>query len=54
VAERIGLLELLMILFVVGSTAIVVGFIVFIIKHLLKKRAIMEDEVGCLEDKIDD
>ena len=53
-AARIGLMEILAILFVVGTTVLIVGSIVFIIKHSLKKRANMEDKVKSLEEKIDE
>lgn len=51
---RTGLIEILMILFVVASTIIIIGSIVFIIKYSIKKRTNLEDKVKKLEEEIDE
>jgi len=54
VAARIGLMEVLSILFVVGTSALILGTIVFIVKYLRKKQTNFESRLCRLEENIDD
>lgn len=53
-AARIGLMEVLSILFVVGTSALILGTIVFIVKYLRKKQTNFESRLCRLEENIDD
>ena len=52
--ERIGLIEILMILFILVTIAATVAGIVYIIRKSLKKRTYMEDKVSKLEEEVNE
>ena len=52
--ERIGLIEILMILFILVTIAATVAGIVYIIRRSLKKRTGIEDKVSKLEKEVNE